>query len=46
MSKHLECRYCDTGFHSKKVGDDLVCTSCGAEWNPILVEDENYEDED
>lgn len=40
MSQHPECRYCDTGFHAKRVGDDAVCASCGAEWNPITVDDE------
>lgn len=41
MSKHPECRYCDMGFYPVKVEGDMVCPSCGAEWNPVMVDDES-----
>lgn len=40
---HKECRYCDGGFYGMKVGDDIVCANCGAEWNPVIVEDGDEE---
>jgi|GEM_PF-3918050 Uncharacterized Zn-ribbon-containing protein involved in phosphonate metabolism len=46
MPQHPECRHCDGGFYAHRVGDDLVCSSCGAEWNPIMVEDEEFEEFD
>lgn len=38
---HYECRYCDTGFPTAYEGD-VVCASCGAEWEAakILAEDD------
>ena len=39
-----ECKYCDTGFHPIKTSEgELVCASCGAEWNPIEVD---YDEEE
>ncbi|WP_276517576.1 hypothetical protein [Psychrobacillus psychrodurans] len=42
---HYECRYCDTGFRPVSFDGDLVCESCGAEWEAakILIEDEEGE---
>jgi uncharacterized Zn ribbon protein len=42
---HYECRYCDSPFGSKKVGDDLVCSNCGAEWasSKMLIDDDGNE---
>lgn len=44
---HWECRYCDLGFRPIKADGDLVCESCGAEWESakIQVKDEIFEEE-
>lgn len=48
MSKHWECRYCDSPFGSKLIGDDAVCRNCEAEWAgaKMLVETEECEYEE
>lgn len=49
--KHWECKYCDCTSKSQSPYEDegfYVCSRCGAEWEDckILVEDEDYEDEE
>lgn len=42
---HPECRYCDTGFYPTIYEGDRICASCGAEWNPVMVEDKPLEED-
>lgn len=46
MAMHWECRYCDSAFGHRMVGDDAVCSNCGAEWAgaKMLVESEEIDD--
>lgn len=45
MASWLECRYCDGGFRPMTREDGMkVCPNCGAEWDPVLIEEPNIKD--
>lgn len=37
---HQECKYCDGGFYPRRIDGELYCSYCGANWEPVLVEDD------
>lgn len=38
MAKHWECKYCDGIFPPRNFDGDMVCGSCGAEWEDAKIE--------
>ncbi len=38
-----ECKYCDSTSGPALYEGDQVCRNCGAEWNPVLCEQDSQE---
>jgi len=47
MIRYTVCSYCDSGHPSYPYGRDesVHCSSCGAEWDPYTIEEEDVPDE-
>jgi hypothetical protein len=44
MSQWYECKYCDCCFPPITEDGAKFCRNCGAEWNPVLIDEPDDED--